>query len=500
MTTVRWLIAQRRLRLRLHAGAAGLDRELDCAVSSELVRAADWLAGGEVLLTTGLRLPPDGPGRREYLTSLDGAGVAAVGFALGLGFDEVPAELVAAAEEVGMPLFEVPLPIPFSAITRAVLDQIAAQRSARLLAATRSQPRLTRAAAASGAAALIPELADAVGQRVMLLDVGGGVVRAAPDDPRPDDLERVRALVARDPSTAGAVRITDDAAITVARVSSGSRAFGHLGVIGSGALDDSARMLIGHAVSLLAIEYARPRKLQQDIARLHADAFELAVNGHRSEHVVRIVERAAGADGLLRAVVFVFADDAAARSGTRRLADDFERRWRPVFIRCIGSEVSALLRGDDPGEFALGLLGQLGAHGPVAGGIGPAVGVAEVGESVQRARLASRSAAHGQLVDLDDANSLLTVDPVRQALAASYPQRLAPLLAYDREHGTELRASLLAYLEANGHWGSAAAALRCHRHTLRHRVTRIEELLSVDLDDARSRAELLLILLGGSVR
>ena len=227
-------MAQRRLELSLRAGAEGLDRDLDCAVSSELVSTADWLQGGEVLLTTGMRLnADDAAAQREFVRSLNAVGAAAIGFGVGLGFDEVPDGLLAAADEFGLPLFEVPLAIPFSAITRAVLDQIAAQRSARLVSATRAQPRMTRAATVSGSKGLVRELADAVGQRVILLDAGHSPVAEAPGQANSVELEQLRAIVMRDPASAGAVRVTDDSVLTVARVGSGATTFGHLGVIGS---------------------------------------------------------------------------------------------------------------------------------------------------------------------------------------------------------------------------------------------------------------------------
>ena len=94
--------------------------------------------------------------------------------------------------------------------------------------------------------------------------------------------------------------------------------------------------------------------------------------------------------------------------------------------------------------------------------------------------------------------SLLAIDPVRRALNDAFDQRLRPVLEHDADRGTALRESLLAYLEANGNWGVAAAAQGVHRHTLRHRIERIEDMLAVDLSDARTRAELLLMLLGAS--
>lgn len=499
MTTVRWLMAQRRLELSLRAGAEGLDRDLDCAVSSELVSTADWLQGGEVLLTTGMRLnADDAAAQHEFVRSLNAVGAAAIGFGVGLGFDEVPDGLLAAADEFGLPLFEVPLAIPFSAITRAVLDQIAAQRSARLVSATRAQPRMTRAATVSGSKGLVRELADAVGQRVILLDAGHSPVAEAPGQANAVELEQLRSIVMRDPASAGAVRVTDDSVLTVARVGSGATTFGHLGVIGSSPLDDVGRMLIGHAVSLLVIEYAKPQEVRRDVGELQGEVLALAMDRHVGERSREMLLRAADPEGRVRAVVFRFESVDDAQHGARRLAVEFERRWRPVFVHRRDNELVGLIRGDDHIQFATGLLGMLSATGTVRGGLGPAVPVDDVADSVRQARLSCRSAAAGQLLDLYDLRSLLASDTVREVLRDSYTERIAPLVAYDAANAGHLQQSLLAYLEANGNWGAAASALGVHRHTLRGRIERVEDMLAVDLSDARTRAELLLTLLSES--
>ncbi|MFW0795247.1 PucR family transcriptional regulator [Gordonia sp. CPCC 205515] len=500
MTTVRWLLAQRRLELTLRGGATGLDRTLECAVSSELVNAAEWLSGGEVVLTTGLRLPHTADAWRDYLTDLDAAGVAAVGVGVGFGYDQVPSEMADVADRLGVPLFEVPLPIPFSAITRAVLDQIAAQRSARLVAATKAQPRMTRAAASGGSTALVRELAETIDQDVVLLDTALTVVADAPHPVVPVDLNRIRDLVVRDPASAGAVWMTGDATMTVARVGSGGRTFGHLGVVGAVALDDVDRMLIGHAVSLLALEHAKPRQVARDVVDLHDDTLTLALDEVRGPGLRRILARGADPGGRVRAVVYTFVDDDAALVGCRRLVDELEHRWRAVFVHRDGPEVILLLRGDDHVEFATSLLNMMNANGSggTCGGIGPVTDLDDLTESVRQARLAGRSATGGQVVDLAGSRSLLAMDPVRQALHDAFGERLAPVLVYDDEHGTDLRATLLAFLEANGNWGAAASAQGVHRHTLRHRIERVEDMLGVDLADARTRAELLLMLLGAN--
>jgi purine catabolism regulator len=52
------------------------------------------------------------------------------------------------------------------------------------------------------------------------------------------------------------------------------------------------------------------------------------------------------------------------------------------------------------------------------------------------------------------------------------------------------------FIEHNGHWEQAANALYCHRHTLRYRIRRIEQLTGRDFSNARDRIEFWLALRG----
>jgi purine catabolism regulator len=63
-------------------------------------------------------------------------------------------------------------------------------------------------------------------------------------------------------------------------------------------------------------------------------------------------------------------------------------------------------------------------------------------------------------------------------------------------YGGELMRSLEAFIEENGQWERAARRLYCHRHTLRYRIRRVEELTGRDLSSARDRIEFWLALRG----
>jgi PucR family transcriptional regulator, purine catabolism regulatory protein len=73
---------------------------------------------------------------------------------------------------------------------------------------------------------------------------------------------------------------------------------------------------------------------------------------------------------------------------------------------------------------------------------------------------------------------------------------LGPIEQGEGDYGDELVRSLDAFIEHNGHWEKAAAALFCHRHTLRYRIRRIEQLTGRDFSSARDRIEFWLALRG----
>jgi len=83
-----------------------------------------------------------------------------------------------------------------------------------------------------------------------------------------------------------------------------------------------------------------------------------------------------------------------------------------------------------------------------------------------------------------------------EALSSYCRSVLGPIEQGEGEYGDELVRSLDVFIEHNGHWEKAAAALYCHRHTLRYRIRRIEQLTGRDFSNARDRIEFWLALRG----
>jgi purine catabolism regulator len=122
----------------------------------------------------------------------------------------------------------------------------------------------------------------------------------------------------------------------------------------------------------------------------------------------------------------------------------------------------------------------------------------EVGRSLREARYALQVCRlEGRLSagfeDLGSYRLLLSMAD-QGALRAFADSLLAPLVAYDREQGGDLIGSLQAFLHHNARWEAAAVELFVHRHTLRYRMRKVEELTGRDLASSFDRMEFWLAL------
>lgn len=80
----------------------------------------------------------------------------------------------------------------------------------------------------------------------------------------------------------------------------------------------------------------------------------------------------------------------------------------------------------------------------------------------------------------------------RDAARRIYEQAIAPLVRYDEQYRTSLVETLEAYLDCDASVGATAARLFAHRHTVRYRLGRVQELTGLDVDSLSDREQLVL--------
>jgi len=111
------------------AGHAGLGNEVRWVHMVDHPEIAAWVKPGHLLLSTGFNWPrEDGDGKR-LICSLKDRELAGVVLAVPHFLEHFPESSVKAANEVGLPLLELPWEIPFSAITEEIHANIIRHQS-----------------------------------------------------------------------------------------------------------------------------------------------------------------------------------------------------------------------------------------------------------------------------------------------------------------------------------------------------------------------------------
>jgi purine catabolism regulator len=499
---VQWLLAQRNLGLTLLTGDVAADRHLTWAHSIELADPSPWLRGGELVLTTGLRLPADPAGQQGYVESIARAGAAAIGFGVGLSHQLVPPAVITAATELELPVLEVPLPTPFIAVVRTVTERLAELQYDGFVRAARVQPRMARAALRRGLGGLLNELATALDGEAAMVDRDGRLLSGTL--PTASTSAALEALQARFDSDrfSSAVCSSSDGVVSAQSVRVGRRVHGHLVVATPAPLTPADHFLVGHAASLIALEQEKPLRLRNEQARIKTLVLSLLLDGALAPSDA--ARRLSTIDFPAEADMAVLALDGTAPRTALAVVDEVMLdRGLPHIGLERGQSAVAVVPGTLP-DMVHGLADEIvNRLGDTGTGLGHTVVTSadELAAGIDRAMGAARAARVRGLPIIDASalgGRLLTTDPAsRPALSRVADALLRPLVEHDHRAGTDLVATLRAFLEHHGHVESTAAFLHIHRHTLRARMTRIQNTIDADLDSAYVRAELLLALTVG---
>ncbi len=528
----------RDLDVRLLAGEGGVHLPVRWVHISELLDPTPWLSGGELLLTTGMQLD-SADRQRDFVLRLADHHLAGLGFGTGFGHDAVPAPLLEIAAEREFPVFEVPYEVPFIAITEAAFTQLVNEQYAVLRRALAAQERLERIVLSErGLEALVGALATLIGAAVLVFDSRGEALmqRAFRRAVDPEALmalqsevrERARRREARafmptvDEGSQGlALPVAADGAPQGAAGAARVPEAWLVAVKDAGPLSDFDRLTLHQAVTIVALELLRARVAGDTERRLAGDVLDALVRGEL-----------AGEELARRLAPFGLSDRVAAivleRPGNGRgspapvetaLGTALREEATSGLVASSGSLTCALVPGIEDDElFSLaervgGAAGSaLGAS--IRAGVGRAVPGGDARRSFHEARCALEALTLGVVGaappgngsgpaagavatyrDLGCFQLLLSLQD-DEALRLFCDSILGPIEDSEGHYGGELMRSLEAFIEENGQWERAARRLYCHRHTLRYRIRRVEELTGRSLGSARDRIEFWLALRG----
>jgi purine catabolism regulator len=518
---------------------------------SELKDPTPWLSGGELLLTTGMQLNT-AQRQREFVDRLADHHLAGLGFGIGFGHREVPPALLQAAAQRDFPVFEISYETPFIAVTEAAFTQLVNEQYAVLRRALTAHERLERVVLSElGLEAVAATLSTMIGAAVLVCDARGVplVSHALRRPPESDVVAALGVEIAQHRAPARPflpvhAELSDRALAlpvsTEAPAGEWAAQAWLVAIKDSGPLSDLDRLTLHQAVTIVALELLRGRVAADTERRLAGDVLSGIVSG--ALRGGELVERLAPF-GLGETVAALVVPRCGSEAGDvhavlatalRELAVPFLLAATATDATPAANLVCALVPGDGEAEL-LALSETLAARLPVPAastatapgpttapaprvGLGRAVAAGDVRRSFHEARCAVEAVG----LALSGSDRLPGSDPHRtghrvrrvatykdlgsfqlllalqdeEALRLFCDSILGPIEAGDGHYGGELMRSLEAFIEENGQWERAAKRLYCHRHTLRYRIRRVEELTGRSLGSARDRIDFWLALRG----
>lgn len=285
----------------------------------------------------------------------------------------------------------------------------------------------------------------------------------------------------------------------------------------AGRVDEPVRLVVQQAAAIVALELRHQGLAGETQRRLTAGLVGDAIAGGADGAEVGRRLAAFGIEGPVAVAVFTVAGAAAERAVQAAFAaldiaaavstQAVEGRSGPerellcaIFAATARDplEVVAEARGRLAESLArepAGALPRALAVRGVAAGVSRARPAAELPRAFQEARWALGAGAGpvGSWRDLGVESLLLAVAD-EDVLDLYCDRLLGPVLAGDSVYAAELLRSLEVFILHNGQWERAARELHCHRHTLRYRMRKVEELTGRDLSQATERIEFWLAL------
>ncbi len=543
MLTVRELLGD--LDVRVLAAEGHLDAPVRWVHITELRDPTPWLSGGELILTTGLQLDT-AKRQREFVHRLADHQLSGLGIGTGFAHESVPAAVLTAARERDFPVFEVPYDVPFIAVTEAAFTRLVNEQYAVLRRSISAHERLERIVLSErGLDAVVAALASMIGGTVVVAGARGEPLeqRGFRRELDPAMLEQLSgelgararrgersAFVPTHPELAGRALALPVAATGVpeppADVDAATPQAWLVAMKDAGGLSELDRLTLHQAVTVVALELLRSRVAEDTERRLAGDVLSALVAGELAgRELARRLEPFGLGD---RVAAFVLAPPrpgrAAASACEAALLAALRAEAAGGLAASAGEWTCALLPGLDEEELyplaerlAERLRAELGA--PIRAGAGRSVPAGESRRSFHEARCALEALAlatpdgghenghgngHAPAVapttvatyrDLGSFQLLLSLQD-DDALRLFCDSILGPIEAGEGPYGGELMRSLEAFIEENGQWERAARRLYCHRHTLRYRIRKVEEITGRSLSSARDRIEFWLALRG----
>lgn len=503
------------------AGLRHLARREVRSVAVIEVPVDEFVRAGDLVLTTAMDVGHDPVLFAAFVRDVARSGAAALLVALGPYARAIPAEVAAVADDLGLPLVELPWALRFSEISQVVLGRLLDEQHAVVRESLALQQRLTRLVVdGADLAGLARALAAMLDRPVVVTDATGRALArggaAAGLEVRAQ--EAVRRAIAppsgEDRAGPDALRVRPELGLLLAAVEVVRETCGYIAVPLGGAEPTVAeRLTLQHAATAAALCFLQRRAAEDAARRLRDDFVWSLAAGHlasRDDALARgrllgyDLERPyAGLYGKIEGGLVGSGDPVPP--APRRILDAIEavaaQDRRAALATVVGNAVVAFVEVRRPGESLDGVVGRLVER---LSGRPPAVaaswGIGAVHDGFDNFRRTHREARAACAIGIR-VRGVGSVTHVAQTGAyrmllgiGGEPESrrfwegyLRALLDYDRRKGMDLLGTLEAYFETQGNVSETARRLCLHRQSLLYRLQRIEELTGGKLAEPQHR-------------
>ncbi|GAA3764799.1 purine catabolism regulator [Spinactinospora alkalitolerans] len=514
------------------AGAAGLDRVIQRLNVMEVPDILPWVKPDELLLTTGYPLRNTPQDMVRLVRDLAERGLAAVAVKLGRYVDELPGEMLRAADELRLPILLLGDEVAFDDVLNQLLTDILNRQAATLARSEEVHRVLVNVILAGGGlAAITNELPALLDGGVMVTTPDGrvlarsGVSEEVLRDPHHFDLTSGRFHMERFKHGVRALD-DDDPRVVQVPILAGNLDHGRIVLIShERPIDHTDVHVLERAAATAALVITKDLAVAAVEGKYQGDFLRdlLAGRAGDPEHAVRHCATL-GWD-IDRPLVVVVAEmdpepasPVPAAGDLRPVHERFASAWTMVVrerdpkaaIAGYSQEVVVVMgagsSGSDHARTVRSMVAQVSGDG--GGGRRPfATGVSRVAASPeeiptayeqakQAARVGRQMHGSGAVADFDDLGvfRLISLVPDSAELRAFMTETLGDLAERGDAETEDLRTTLEVLLDNNLNVAETARLLHFHYNTLRYRIGKLERMLGPFTTDPHLRLNLMVAL------
>lgn len=508
--------------------SSGLDRPVQWVHPTEIADIAQFLSGGEAVLTSGLGFGKDARHQREYVRSLAKAKVAVLVVELaGRTFGRLPEAVRDEAAKVDLPIICAATEFPFAAVTSQVHRRIVSSQIASLEAVERASREFGELLASDADPLHIVQHLAQIGRCPVVLETVGGEIRGySGGSELTDDLVMHwrRHWVAehatdqevdnsgQDTSSPGALAGRPHPCAMVPVLLRG-RPWGYLHALATSQSPDITRYVVERAATFIAIALLNQRVDRARRTARQSALLSRLMNGSVSANVFAREALAMGVDlrngpYLVLAVAGTHQSDSNSQgydgdgsaSASELAAARLVRRGLNVLVQedARGDLVVAALPGPEAVEI---VREEARGAGTTCGLSGTVSSITDLPEATIEARQAMNVAAvmsPGQLREREDLGLFgLLVDMADgPGLRRFVDRELRPLMG-TAEH--PLLNTLAVYVRSGFNKAAAAKLLHIQRRTLYYRLEKVATHLNADLDSPDVQTRLAVAVAGAQL-